>query len=774
MNNPELMNKINNVKARIEKLIENGCLEDAKAALKKYNEKMPGDPDIYSMLAVIHITQGKLEEAETVLLEGLQEDSVQYDLLYNLAYVHEQRSQYRQAADLYGKAATVADSNEQKRNVDDSLERLRAADPGIDISERARIVFFVKKGMDNFLGDIINGLSEKYWVRKIIVSDFKQIDAGMEWADVCWFEWCDKLVAYGSRLPLARQKKIICRLHSYEAFSEQILNVVWGNIDRVIFVAEHIRSFVLKKQRELRPEQTDVISNGIDIDSYTYKDRSTGFKVAYVGYINYKKGPMLLLHTFKALFDKDNRYKLYIAGKFQDYRDELYYSQMIREFGIENNVFFEGWQSDINKWLEDKNYILCTSILESQNLSVMQAMCKGIKPIVHNFVGAREIYEAEDIWNTVDEAVESIRKGKYESEKYRTYIINRYSLEKQLEKTKGIIKQIEETDKTVSSFNYASYWNNRLNEKFDIEGVGYYGLGEVYNTYLYSIRFEMLDYFERTFFIDLKGMDILELGPGIGMFTEYFHQRKPGSYKGIDISTRSVHELSKKFEEFQFVEGDISNPSFYDTGKNDLIFAADVLLHLTDEKKYRATLNNISSALKNNGLFICFDPITTIMTKSLSHHLVIRNIRYVEEVLDACGLSLAGFLPSAFFMNYPFDMKLMGDKASLTEFIFRSIQSIFGGNNISDVSKKVLAEWLAALEKLCLIKNGFGLSQKALIIKKRDNPLSISNFAVRQIWDEAMIMEKEIQARKIAFQNSELVKLDTINILAEVIQQLIH
>ena len=34
-------------------------------------------------------------------------------------------------------------------------------------------------------------------------------------------------------------------------------------------------------------------------------------------FINYKKGPMLLIHTFKNIYDTDNDRKLYIAGKFQ-------------------------------------------------------------------------------------------------------------------------------------------------------------------------------------------------------------------------------------------------------------------------------------------------------------------------------------------------------------------------------------------------------------------------------------------------------------------------
>ena len=230
-----------------------------------------------------------------------------------------------------------------------------------------------------------------YETKKIIVTNLKQIDDGMKWADICFFEWCDELIAYGSRSDFAKEKKIICRFHSYEVFTEYPANVIWKNVYKIIFVAEHIKSFMLDKFK-IDKDKAVVIPNGIQCNKWTFSNRNIGFNIAYVGYINYKKGPMLLLHTFKAIYDKDNRYKLFIAGAFQDYRDILYFNQMIREFGIEKNVIYQGWQNNLDDWLEDKNYILCTSILESQNMSVMQAMAKGIKPIIHNFVGARNIY----------------------------------------------------------------------------------------------------------------------------------------------------------------------------------------------------------------------------------------------------------------------------------------------------------------------------------------------------------------------------------------------
>jgi glycosyltransferase involved in cell wall biosynthesis len=453
MNNQEMEHRKGSIKSKIESLIENGYLNEAKEAISKYEAKEPGDLDICSMNAVIHIVEGNLDEAEKVLLEGLKKDSVHFDLLYNLAYIYEQRGRLHEAADLYYKAGTAVKNDTQRSSVDDAMDRLKISDSSIQVHEKDRIVFFVEAGMDSFLSDIIQGLSDDYFVRKIVVTDLKQIDEGMEWADICWFEWCDELVIYGSRLPAASKKKVVCRLHSYEAFTSYIFQVAWINVDEIIFVAEHIRQYVLSECCNIDAAKTVVIPNGIDVSRYSFTKRDKGYKIAYVGYINYKKGPMLLLHTFKAIHDRDERYKLYIAGKYQDPRYELYFSQMAEELGIAQSIFFEGWQNDISGWLKDKNYIICTSVLEGNPIGLMEAMSSGIKPIIHNFVGARNMYPAEYIWNTIEEAVSMIVDDRYESKDYRDYIVNNYSLRKQLNNIVNLIEKHLDQYKVIGKVN---------------------------------------------------------------------------------------------------------------------------------------------------------------------------------------------------------------------------------------------------------------------------------------------------------------------------------
>ncbi|MCY6356045.1 glycosyltransferase [Clostridium sp. ZS2-4] len=309
------------------------------------------------------------------------------------------------------------------------------------MENKKKIVFFVLPNLDSFINEIINRLSEDYDTKKIIVTQWNQIDEGMKWADICWFEWCDALIIYGSKQEIAKEKKIICRLHSYEAFTNNMSQVNWENVDKVIFVAEHIRNIVLNKVN-INVEKTIVIPNGINLDRHNYKERENGFNIAYVGYINFKKGPMLLFHTFKAIFNRDNRYKLYIAGTFNEERYVLYFQQMIKEMGMENNIIFSGWQKDINKWLEDKNYLISTSVLEGHPVGIMESMAKGIKPIIHNFVGARGIYPEKYVWNTIDEAVKMISSDDYNSSEYRKFIVENYSLKEQVKVINKILKDL--------------------------------------------------------------------------------------------------------------------------------------------------------------------------------------------------------------------------------------------------------------------------------------------------------------------------------------------
>lgn len=298
-------------------------------------------------------------------------------------------------------------------------------------------------GNDYFIKDIIKGLSEDYRVRRFLVMNKTEIESAIDWADIVWFEWADMVAVVGTRYPGIKGKKVIVRLHSFEAFESYPKMINWSVVDRLIFVSPHIREIL--KLRSLNIEEmvkTEVIYNGLDTKRYPFKERNHGFNIGWVAIIDHKKNPPLMLQIIKELVDIDPRYKLHVAGNFRDMRYAIYLNYMIREMRLQDNVFFYDWVKDINRFWDDKEYLLSTSIHEGHPYNIMEGMARGIKPVIHNFFGAKGLYEEEWLYNTCKEAVEMIRDHNYDSYKYRIHVEANWDLRIQIRRIKGLLSEM--------------------------------------------------------------------------------------------------------------------------------------------------------------------------------------------------------------------------------------------------------------------------------------------------------------------------------------------
>jgi glycosyltransferase involved in cell wall biosynthesis len=305
-----------------------------------------------------------------------------------------------------------------------------------------KIAVLCLPGLESFLKDIVKHLAARYPVRTCYSINSQELRKTIQWANVVWLEWANQLTVGVTNNPeLLRGKRVICRLHSYEVFVDFLEKIDWRKIDDLVFVASHIQQIAINHFPALadRVKRMHIIPNGIDIDRFYFCRRHRGYHLAFIGYINYKKGPMLLLHAFRELVQIDDRYTLHVAGRFQDPRYGLYFSQMIKEMKLEANIHVDGWVDDIQNWLDGKQYVVCSSVLEGHPVGIMEAMACGLKPVIHNFVGARQIYPDRFLWNTIPEFIQQVTSNDYESGAYRDFIKNNYSLRIQLEKIDSLI-----------------------------------------------------------------------------------------------------------------------------------------------------------------------------------------------------------------------------------------------------------------------------------------------------------------------------------------------
>ncbi len=220
----EILNRIARIKSMLKNFVEKGDLDYALEIIQQYEKVVLNDVEMLSFKGVIYYAKNELDKAEEIFKKGLLIDSTYSDLYFNLGCLFETKGDYIKAVRYFNRAYEFSNSEEERKEISRKIEYCEqlAAVP----SEK-KIIFFVKKGLDNFIDDIILGLMDEYFVRKIVVTDFKQIDEGMQWADICWFEWCDELVIYGSRHELAWEKMIVCRIHGYKVFTDFPRRVKW-------------------------------------------------------------------------------------------------------------------------------------------------------------------------------------------------------------------------------------------------------------------------------------------------------------------------------------------------------------------------------------------------------------------------------------------------------------------------------------------------------------------------------------------------------------------
>jgi len=107
---------------------------------------------------------------------------------------------------------------------------------------------------------------------------------------------------------------------------------------------------------------------------------------------------------------------------------------------------------------------------------------------------------------------------------------------------------------------------------------------------------------------------VLEIGCGVGYWTEYLKGRGVAHYTGNDITPVSVTTLRQRYPDFEFVQGDAGEitlpPAAY-----DLVLMIDVTQHITDDAAFARAMHNVWQAIAPGGTFLVtyWDPGTNKM-----------------------------------------------------------------------------------------------------------------------------------------------------------------
>lgn len=440
--------------------MEDGNLEKARDRLKILIEHYPDNADLYNDLAIIYSQLDNVEEAYASWEESLKRnpnDSKNRNNALEYTLHHGFFDEGLHILTINRRADDISDKTEiELKRWSEILEERSLADKkrvknvinNIDtrISGQKIAIF---ASIDTFIKEIAQSLAEDNEVRFYKNSSKQEMKSLMEWADVSWFEWCDQLVIEATKLK--KTCKIVCRLHSYEAFTEMPMLVDWGKVDVLIFVNASVQKIIQEKYN-LTVEQV-VVQNGLDVHKYVIPgDKIYTKKIASVGYINYKKNPSLLLYCFDKIHSFDNEYTLHIAGKHQDPRIELYFKHYLKNNPLP--IYFDGWVEDMASWYADKDYVISTSLFESFHYSIAEGMASGLLPLIHNWFGADMLYPQEYLFRTPDDCLRLLQKLETADKKVlainnHQFITDRFNQKSKLDEIYLVLQKVL-TKETVS------------------------------------------------------------------------------------------------------------------------------------------------------------------------------------------------------------------------------------------------------------------------------------------------------------------------------------
>jgi len=295
--------------------------------------------------------------------------------------------------------------------------------------------------IDECNGKFTNDIRE-HWEKSHEVRFDKYFDPKLVlWADTTFFDWAgnnsqrasDPNDSFWKEIPQPKDRNIILRIHDIDAWVAQHKGVKLEWINHLVFVAKHIQAKVLSEIELPKTTRVHLIKHGINPNKFIFRERPLDKKIALIGNINEAKNLPLALQVIAA----NPGYSLHIVGNGLGGWQKAYVLDFIARNDLD--VYLTEHVDDVGEFLEDKDFLLLTSIKEAFSFVVGEAMSKGIKPLIHHFYGAEDIWPEKYLWNKVSE-VKAMLEGQYSSHEYRDFIDANYSLKKMLDEYNKIIK----------------------------------------------------------------------------------------------------------------------------------------------------------------------------------------------------------------------------------------------------------------------------------------------------------------------------------------------
>lgn len=215
----------------------------------------------------------------------------------------------------------------------------------------------------------------------------------VDWSDLVFVEWWNVPAIWFSRY-LPDEKKLVVRLHSYEAFSIYPTFSNLARVDLALFIAPHMLEIFTAAHGflypEMRAELVQNIREGLGQLSCVEKTDSARRTLGMMQYADVNKDPVFALEVLQILVQSDIRWTMKLAGK--DWPDSLDGSTLAYKQKFERlmnlmraHVQIDGYVRDKASWFSSVGFILSTSHREGSHESVVEGMSSGAVPLLRRW-----------------------------------------------------------------------------------------------------------------------------------------------------------------------------------------------------------------------------------------------------------------------------------------------------------------------------------------------------------------------------------------------------
>ncbi len=153
---------------------------------------------------------------------------------------------------------------------------------------------------------------------------------------------------------------------------------------------------------------------------------------------------------------------------------------------------------------------------------------------------------------------------------------------------------------------------------------------------------------------------VLDLGSGVGVWTEYFAQRfaKVVSVEASPILYAALKERCGRYPNVRTFGDDVL--SFEPKGKFGLVFLGGLLMYL-NERDVRLLLGRLVSCLEPDALILCRESTIRHGTRTLQgdYQVAYRSVETYREVFSAAGFDVVSVKANAAYINVQMSCELI-------------------------------------------------------------------------------------------------------------------